>query len=338
MSEVYGYDLTEDSGKVIKVVYGRADPGPAGAPGGPQPWDAASGLFPAKTSKNDIFVATSAGTIAGVTFEVGDFLISLRGNASTSKFTNHWVQQQPAVNATRDAREEALAAAEAAAASAAEAARLAAGVASTAINVVYTPTEFNDRTNVQEAVEYNSIQLEEHKKGVRSISTGGTGASTVAGARSKLGLKSAALRDLVDDDDLTKSADSVPTRGNVDKGIANKFSATGTAPLFACRAYCVFDGFAGNILTAGNVSTVTKLGHGHFRLTFTQPMNNVWYTVTGMAQRSTVLLDNSSDLTVALAAASAERTQTADYVDITVRIGTTGAFSNAHAVSVAVFL
>ena len=59
-------------------------------------------------------------------------------------------------------------------------------------------------------------------------------------------------------------------------------NATGSAPVFACRAWVSFDA-AGAITGSGNVSSVTKLGAGHFRINFVTAMPDGNYVVNGMA-------------------------------------------------------
>lgn len=59
-------------------------------------------------------------------------------------------------------------------------------------------------------------------------------------------------------------------------------NATGTAPIYAARAWIVFNG-AGTpaIKASGNIASVTDLGVGLYRLTFTVDMPDANYAVTG---------------------------------------------------------
>lgn len=64
------------------------------------------------------------------------------------------------------------------------------------------------------------------------------------------------------------------------------FNATGSAPVFAPRAWVNFDGTqeAPAISAAGNVSSVTRLGEGHFRVNFSTAMPSANYAFLGSAQ------------------------------------------------------
>jgi hypothetical protein len=59
------------------------------------------------------------------------------------------------------------------------------------------------------------------------------------------------------------------------------FNASGTAPVFACRAWVNFNGTNGNIRGSGNVSSVTRNGTGNYTINFTTAMQDANYSVTG---------------------------------------------------------
>ncbi|WP_282026871.1 hypothetical protein [Limimaricola cinnabarinus] len=53
-------------------------------------WDASSGAFPSGSDKGTYYVVSTAGTVDGQSFAVGDWLIPLKNNASTSNYANNW--------------------------------------------------------------------------------------------------------------------------------------------------------------------------------------------------------------------------------------------------------
>jgi len=65
---------------------------------------------------------------------------------------------------------------------------------------------------------------------------------------------------------------------------------SGSAPIYGCRAWCVFDGrtTGTNAPTAGgNVSTVQRLGAGSYQLTFATAMADANYCVVATGSTST---------------------------------------------------
>lgn len=54
-------------------------------------------------------------------------------------------------------------------------------------------------------------------------------------------------------------------------------AATGTAPIFAARAWAMYDGGTNSLLGAGNVASINKLATGVFQVTFAVPMVNTNY-------------------------------------------------------------
>ena len=57
------------------------------------------------------------------------------------------------------------------------------------------------------------------------------------------------------------------------------FNASGSAPVYACRAWVNFDGTNGNIRASGNVSSVTDNGTGDYTVNFTTAMPDANYAV-----------------------------------------------------------
>ena len=70
-------------------------------------------------------------------------------------------------------------------------------------------------------------------------------------------------------------------------GVANSamvksaINATGSAPIYAARAWVNFLGSNGSIRTDRNVTSVTRLGTGSYRVNFTTAMPSTNYSVTG---------------------------------------------------------
>lgn len=71
--------------------------------------------------------------------------------------------------------------------------------------------------------------------------------------------------------------------------IKTVFSASGTAPVFACRAWANFDGRNGvNVRASGNVESITRVSAGLYQVTFSFPMPDEDYAVTfGVATDNT---------------------------------------------------
>lgn len=59
------------------------------------------------------------------------------------------------------------------------------------------------------------------------------------------------------------------------------FNVSGDAPMFACRAWVLFNGTTTvpTILGSGNVSSVVKNSSGDFRIHFTEPMPDINYCI-----------------------------------------------------------
>ena len=53
-------------------------------------WDASAGTFPASAGQGDIYEITVAGTVDGQDFLVGDFIIAIAENPSTTTFAGNW--------------------------------------------------------------------------------------------------------------------------------------------------------------------------------------------------------------------------------------------------------
>jgi hypothetical protein len=70
--------------------------------------------------------------------------------------------------------------------------------------------------------------------------------------------------------------------------ITNALNATGSAPVYACRAWVNFDGTLSGPITpraSGNVSSVTKGGTGNYTVNFTTAMPDANYCLTGVGDQ-----------------------------------------------------
>lgn len=56
-------------------------------------WNAGSGAFPSSSARGGYYNVTGAGTVNGVTFAVGDWIIARQAGASTSTFAGHWLKK-----------------------------------------------------------------------------------------------------------------------------------------------------------------------------------------------------------------------------------------------------
>ena len=65
------------------------------------------------------------------------------------------------------------------------------------------------------------------------------------------------------------------------------FNASGSAPVYACRAWVNFDGTGTvSIRASGNVSSITDNGTGNYTVNFTTAMPDANYSVVGLNQFS----------------------------------------------------
>jgi hypothetical protein len=67
--------------------------------------------------------------------------------------------------------------------------------------------------------------------------------------------------------------------------LRNALNATGTAPVFACRAWVNFNGVStASIRSSGNVSSVTRAGVGDYTINFSTAMQDANYAISGTAR------------------------------------------------------
>jgi hypothetical protein len=121
----------------------------------------------------------------------------------------------------------------------------------------------------------------------RPVSSGGTGASDAPTALVNLGLTATAA-ELNILDGVTATAaelnilDGVTaTTAQINKSSTIADNASGSAPIYACRAWVNFDGTLSGTITpraSGNVSSVTKNGTGDYTVNFTTAMPDENYS------------------------------------------------------------
>ena len=113
-----------------------------------------------------------------------------------------------------------------------------------------------------------------------SIAKGGTGATTAAAAFSAI--KQAASETATGVVELATAAEAAAgtdgARAVTPAGLRAGFNATGTAPIYACRAWVNFNGTGTVAIRAsGNVSSITDNGVGDYTVNFTTAMQDANY-------------------------------------------------------------
>jgi hypothetical protein len=79
----------------------------------------------------------------------------------------------------------------------------------------------------------------------------------------------------------TSTVESTITPAKLDDKIENKLNVSGSAPIYACRAWVNFNGTGTVAIRAsGNVSSITDNGVGDYTVNFTTAMQDANYSVT----------------------------------------------------------
>ena len=89
---------------------------------------------------------------------------------------------------------------------------------------------------------------------------------------------------------------------DIEPQVKTATNATGSAPVFACRAWVNFDGFNTTIRDSGNVSSITDNGTGDYTVNFATAMPDSNYCVSGTSQRDQVTssFGNASETVVVI--------------------------------------
>ena len=136
--------------------------------------------------------------------------------------------------------------------------------------------------------------------------------------------------------DSTAGFDATDLTGDVAAArITDALNASGSAPIYAARAWVNFNGTGTvAIRAAGNVSSITDNAAGDYTVNFTNPLSSADYSVVGSAGTS------SSAVITLFRTAAGTNTTTSPTVNgfkfLVMNSGTTTAFDQSF-VSVAVF-
>ena len=100
---------------------------------------------------------------------------------------------------------------------------------------------------------------------------------------------------LPDEEGTVATIENIPP-GYEDQDALDLFNVSGSAPVFACRAWVNFDGTltTGNIRASGNVSSVTRNAAGLYTVNFATAMPDAGYATTlgGARQGGTSAVTN----------------------------------------------
>lgn len=118
-------------------------------------------------------------------------------------------------------------------------------------------------------------------------------------------------------------------------GIREALNATGSAPVYACRAWVNFNGTGTVAIRAsGNVSSITDNGTGDYTVNFTTAMPDANYAVSGFANS---ISDITIDQTGIVTAYATLYPPTASAFRFTVAVSHNADVTDASRISIAVF-
>ena len=106
---------------------------------------------------------------------------------------------------------------------------------------------------------------------------------TVIGSINATGLFNNTLTSTATDQALTAAQGKVLQDNKLDK---TAITVSGSAPMYACRAWVNFDGINNNIRAGGNVSSVTDNGTGDYTINLTTPLQDQNYSIVAMIGQS----------------------------------------------------
>lgn len=123
--------------------------------------------------------------------------------------------------------------------------------------------------------------------GTVAIANGGTGQTTAAAAFGAL--KQDATTSATGVVELATSAEAIAgsdaVRAITPATLFAGLNASGSAPLYACRAWATFTGSTGALLASGNVSSITRVAAGRYTVNFSTAMPDANFSLTGTFQR-----------------------------------------------------
>jgi hypothetical protein len=76
-------------------------------------------------------------------------------------------------------------------------------------------------------------------------------------------------------------------QSDIETQVKSATNATGSAPIYACRAWVNFDGANGSIRASGNVSSVTRNATGLYTVNLATAMPDSNYSIGGVVSSST---------------------------------------------------
>lgn len=133
----------------------------------------------------------------------------------------------------------------------------------------------------------------------------------------------------------TSPAEQLHITGNFRVGSAVMATPTGSAPLYACRAWVNFNGTGTVAIRAsGNVSSITDNGTGNYRVNFTTAMPDTTYAVNVTSGNPS---GNASFIVGGSQGSASFTTTTCDVVTRTITSSGPQAVSDSEIVNVAIF-
>lgn len=104
---------------------------------------------------------------------------------------------------------------------------------------------------------------------------------------------------------LPDATGTVLTTDSLTTAVTTQMNATGSAPMYACRAWVYFNGNTGAIVAQGNVASVVRTAAGSYTINFATAIEDVNYAVIG---QSGLQINNymTSVMTVARATTSVQ--------------------------------
>jgi len=158
------------------------------------------------------------------------------------------------------------------------------GDQSAAGGVTFAPTLAIPATDVQAAIELVDSQLSGDITAAGLVTVTGAGLATGGGnlTANRVITVTAATQ-------AQNEAGTIATAIVTPLGVRESLKATGTAPIFAARAWVNFNGTTGTIRSSGNVSSITVNGTGDYTINFATAMQDANYAVIGSAGADEIL-------------------------------------------------
>jgi hypothetical protein len=123
--------------------------------------------------------------------------------------------------------------------------------------------------------------------GIKSNSSGNlelySGSTKILTADATTGVASFSVAPIAPTAAAIANNTQLATTAMVHSAITNDLNVTGSAPMYACRAWVNFDGTASSPTprASGNVSSITKNGTGWYTVNFATAMPDANYSISG---------------------------------------------------------